>query len=85
MMFYHDELIFMAVELKYCERCGALYLRRSGSMTNFCLSCVTKERVLGIAPGFHATAGESSVLYRASEPGIDSWLSLQRQAEGGRA
>ena len=46
-MFYNDQIVFLAVELKYCERCGGLYTRRSGSGTTFCESCVTAEQKLG--------------------------------------
>jgi len=30
----------MNCELKYCERCGSLKLRRAGSGENYCGSCV---------------------------------------------
>ena len=49
-MYYDSEIIFMSVELKYCERCGDIYLRRSGSRMNLCTSCVTAERALGFGP-----------------------------------
>ncbi len=49
-MYYDSQVLFMAVELKYCERCGELYLRRSGSRTNLCTSCVAAERALGFGP-----------------------------------
>jgi len=49
-MFYENEILLMAVELKYCERCGGLYVRRSGSRTTLCLSCVEAERALGFGP-----------------------------------
>jgi len=29
------------LELKYCERCGGLWLRRQGSVEVFCASCTT--------------------------------------------
>jgi Zn-finger nucleic acid-binding protein len=30
------------VELKYCERCGGLWLRRKGSERVYCVTCVPK-------------------------------------------
>ena len=44
LMFYNNEILFMAVELKYCERCGSLYVRRSDSEAKFCLPCIAAER-----------------------------------------
>jgi hypothetical protein len=46
-MFYNDQIVFLAVELKYCERCGGIYTRQSGSGTIFCESCVRAEQKLG--------------------------------------
>jgi hypothetical protein len=45
-MFYNDEIIFLSVELKYCERCGSLHVRRSNSEAKFCLPCLDAERVV---------------------------------------
>jgi hypothetical protein len=45
-MFYNDEIIFLSVELKYCERCGGLHVRRSNSEAKFCLSCIEAEQVV---------------------------------------
>jgi hypothetical protein len=45
-MFYNDEIIFLSVELKYCERCGGLHVRRSNSEAKFCSSCIDAERVV---------------------------------------
>ena len=39
-----SELI--SLELKYCERCGGLLLRRSGLNLNFCRPCQRIERDL---------------------------------------
>jgi Zn-finger nucleic acid-binding protein len=33
---------FEQVELKYCERCGGLWLRRKGSERVYCVVCVPK-------------------------------------------
>jgi hypothetical protein len=43
-MFYNDEILFLEVELKYCERCGGLHVRRSNSEVKFCLPCMDAER-----------------------------------------
>ena len=29
------------VELKYCERCGGLWLRTAGTSRNYCRGCLT--------------------------------------------
>lgn len=33
------ELSFCCLELKYCERCGALWLRRAGEQESYCARC----------------------------------------------
>jgi hypothetical protein len=45
-MFYDDEIIFLAVELKYCERCGSLYVRCSETEAKLCLPCIEAERMV---------------------------------------
>ena len=37
-----DEVEVMELELKYCERCGALWLRRMGSEGVYCAVCGPK-------------------------------------------
>jgi hypothetical protein len=37
-----DETTQLEVELKYCERCGALWLRPRGSEEVYCAACVPK-------------------------------------------
>ena len=37
---------FIRVELKYCERCGELWTRRSGEMESRCQRCVAEEEQL---------------------------------------
>lgn len=37
------------MELKYCEHCGSLWLRRSGSETVYCENC--QPRVAELPPG----------------------------------
>lgn len=46
LMFYNDEITFLSVELKYCERCGSLYVRRSDSEAKLCLPCIDAERMV---------------------------------------
>jgi hypothetical protein len=36
------ESTFEQLELKYCERCGGLWLRRKGSERIYCVGCVPK-------------------------------------------
>lgn len=33
------ESSFCCLELKYCERCGALWLRHTGGQENYCAMC----------------------------------------------
>lgn len=37
-----DELEIIELELKYCERCGALWLRRCGNGEVYCAACIPK-------------------------------------------
>lgn len=37
---------FIRVELKYCERCGELWTRRSGEVESRCQRCVAEEEQL---------------------------------------
>jgi len=37
---------FIRLELKYCERCGELWTRRSGEMESRCRRCVAEEEQL---------------------------------------
>ena len=39
----------VALELKYCERCGSLWLREEGAEEVFCDACVKK---LSARPGY---------------------------------
>jgi len=36
----------LTLELKYCERCGGLWLRRPGQMAVFCERCRTQRAAL---------------------------------------
>ena len=40
------EIEIIEVELKYCERCGGLWLRPCGSTRVFCATCVPKMAAL---------------------------------------
>ncbi len=35
-----DELQITHLELKYCERCGGLWLREQGTAEAYCVACV---------------------------------------------
>jgi hypothetical protein len=37
-----DELTIVELELKYCERCGALWLRPCGDEQVYCAPCTSK-------------------------------------------
>ncbi|MBZ5706628.1 MAG: zf-TFIIB domain-containing protein [Acidobacteriia bacterium] len=37
-----DEIEVIELELKYCERCGGLWLRRRGTEEVYCPPCVPK-------------------------------------------
>ena len=45
------------VELKYCERCGGLWLRRKGCRQVYCWPCVPKMAEFAIAKKRPGTAG----------------------------
>jgi Zn-finger nucleic acid-binding protein len=34
-----DEQTCLTIELKYCERCGGLWLRHEGSQQVYCVNC----------------------------------------------
>jgi hypothetical protein len=37
-----EVILFVELELKYCERCGALWLREQGSYEVYCFACIPK-------------------------------------------
>ena len=43
------EIEIVEVELKYCERCGGLWLRPCGSARVFCGTCAPKMAALDVA------------------------------------
>ncbi len=45
---------FILLELKYCERCGGLWLRLKGSEMVFCAQCA--KAMAGVADGFTSQA-----------------------------
>jgi hypothetical protein len=49
-----SEIIYL--ELKYCERCGGLLLRRAGLSINFCKPCLRIERDLLPLPALRPRA-----------------------------
>jgi hypothetical protein len=56
------------VEMKYCERCGALWLRKEGSRNVYCCRCEQQMRELPLAG--HQKAGMRRQKAGSSELGI---------------
>ncbi len=54
------------VEMKYCERCGALWLRAIGSLDIYCCQCERTMRELPLAgyqkPGMRRPKAQSTEL-----------------------
>jgi hypothetical protein len=48
-----DDLNIILLELKYCERCGRLWLRPRGSEEGLCAPCVARGTELPGAFGEH--------------------------------
>jgi len=48
-----DDLNIILLELKYCERCGGLWLRRSGSEDVLCEACAARGTELPGPLGRH--------------------------------
>lgn len=48
------------VELKYCERCGGLWLRRIGAQQVYCPGCVPEMADFPLARNKRARAGSSA-------------------------
>jgi hypothetical protein len=42
---------FSNLQLKYCERCGNIWLRRTTSQTALCAPCARAELALSSGPG----------------------------------
>ncbi|HSE47980.1 MAG TPA: hypothetical protein VLA96_02100 [Terriglobales bacterium] len=45
-----DEVV-VQVELKYCEACGGLWLRRRGSMEVYCAHCAQRMGEIAVGKG----------------------------------
>ena len=39
---HNESEVMFCVELKYCERCGALWLRTAGTRESYCAECFVK-------------------------------------------
>ncbi len=69
-----------AVELKYCERCGGLWLRRAGDPAVYCAPCAQRMNELppprpvrrAAAPG--AIAGAVAMLVVLFLPASSTWF-----------
>jgi hypothetical protein len=69
---------FTQMELKYCERCGALWLRLSGSDAVFCGACATA--MAGLPPKLHGRGRPAAGVIRECLPEEGAFW-----AEGGNA
>jgi ribosomal protein L37AE/L43A len=65
------------MELKYCERCGALWLRLTGSDVIFCSPCSVLLAGLARDPRFREP--------RSSKPGGAGKINTAFWSEGGNA
>jgi ribosomal protein L37AE/L43A len=68
------------MELKYCERCGALWLRLTGSDLIFCSPCSVVLAGLARDPRFREQRGSSS-----RGAGIERKIATAFWSEGGNA
>ncbi len=68
---------FTQMELKYCERCGALWLRLTGSDAVFCGACATA--MAGLPPKLHRRGRPGEVAIMESPIEGAFWV------EGGNA
>ena len=50
----HASLPLQSLELKYCERCGGLWLRASGAAAVYCPPCTSEMAALPPARGIYA-------------------------------
>ena len=48
--------VFEQLELKYCERCGGLWLRRKGCRQVYCWPCIPKMAEFAVAKKRPGTA-----------------------------
>lgn len=74
------------LELKYCERCGALYLRPGSSRAVYCAACARRMRRLPPADGLSVarSAGPSAPDDGSPSPGPSApWvLATERPMDG---
>ena len=61
-----DELEMVEVELKYCERCGGLWMRLRGDDGVYCANCAPEMARLPLARRLKEVEAEMEV--RISEP-----------------
>jgi hypothetical protein len=67
------------LELKYCERCGALWLRPKGSDLLFCAGCA--RAMAGLVPGLPLVPRR----HKDSAPENDRLTQVAFWSEGGNA
>lgn len=59
------------LELKYCERCGGLLLRRSGTRVVYCASCEKEMQAVPAAKARKPEASASSGVVLKFRPAAD--------------
>jgi hypothetical protein len=73
---------YVELELKYCERCGGLWLRRRGSAGVYCKPC---HFIMAEYPSVRARRGRTGDSPRVLEAGIEVKELMAVCAEGGAA
>jgi len=77
-----DELEIIELELKYCERCGALWLRRCGSDEIYCATCIPK---MLDNPTIRKSGGMRQLSLSHDWGGVDGQQRATLAMEGGHA
>jgi Zn-finger nucleic acid-binding protein len=77
-----DDFNIILLELKYCERCGGLWLRRQGSDEILCASCAARTTEL---PGVFGEDHLRHVLRTTIRANGESREVLVMCGEGGHA
>lgn len=77
-----DELEIVELELKYCERCGALWLRRSGTTRVYCGVCAPK---MLDCPRLRKSGGTRKVRITRDFMGVEQEQGVMLRLEGGQA
>jgi uncharacterized Zn finger protein (UPF0148 family) len=67
----HPLATLVYFQLKYCERCGGLWLRRDGTATPFCPNC---ERIMAALPA-RARRPERKIAPATGAPAAPALLS----------